>query len=235
MRTRPLKSRGAHVERGQMPRFWRSISPSGRLLAWLCVVVIASVGVLAGIFFRAAGPPTERDAPARFPYVVGQPGPGSQAPELRLASTAGRTFDLGRSRGTTLLYFMEGVMCEPCWDQLADIERNFSRFRALGIDRIVSIDCDPVGISRRKLVDEGLKSEVLYDPHEVMFRYRTNEYGMMGDGMNGHSFVLVGPDGTIEWRADYGGSQTGYTMYVPVDSLLADIRDGPVRTQARGV
>ena len=29
---------------------------------------------------------------------------------------------------------------------------------------------------------------------------------MMGDMRDGHSFVLVGPDGVIRWRADYGGS-----------------------------
>jgi peroxiredoxin Q/BCP len=45
---------------------------------------------------------------------------------------------------------------------------------------------------------------------------------MMGDMRDGHSFVLVGPDGTIRWRADYGGAPD-YTMFLPTDKVLADL------------
>lgn len=55
--------------------------------------------------------------------------------------------------------------------------------------------------------------------------YDANSYGMMGDSANGHSFIVVGPDGIIRWRADYGGAPD-YTMFVPVPSLLADIEAG---------
>lgn len=48
---------------------------------------------------------------------------------------------------------------------------------------------------------------------------------MMGASRNGHSFVLVGPDGKIQWRADYGGAPK-YTMYVPADTILADLKAG---------
>ena len=58
--------------------------------------------------------------------------------------------------------------------------------------------------------------------------YSTPDYRMAGmsESFNGHSFLLVAQDGTIEWRADYGGPSTGNTMYVPVDSLLTDIERG---------
>ncbi|MDQ2706498.1 MAG: hypothetical protein M3Z25_02170 [Actinomycetota bacterium] len=49
---------------------------------------------------------------------------------------------------------------------------------------------------------------------------------MMGTSRDGHSFILVGPDGRIQWRADYGGAPN-YTMYVPLDQLAADLRAGP--------
>lgn len=48
---------------------------------------------------------------------------------------------------------------------------------------------------------------------------------MMGDSTAGHSFVLIGPDGEIQWRADYGGAPD-YTMYLPVPKLLADLDAG---------
>lgn len=48
---------------------------------------------------------------------------------------------------------------------------------------------------------------------------------MMGDSRDGHSSILVSPDGTIRWRADYGGPPK-YTMYLPTDSQLTDLRAG---------
>jgi peroxiredoxin Q/BCP len=48
---------------------------------------------------------------------------------------------------------------------------------------------------------------------------------MMGTSANGHSFIVVGPDGKIERRLDYGGAPD-YTMYVPLPTLLADLRGG---------
>ncbi|WP_438452434.1 hypothetical protein, partial [Listeria monocytogenes] len=67
---------------------------------------------------------------------------------------------------------------------------------------------------------------VLSDPDlAVSSAYHANDYGMMGRSRDGHSFVLVGPDGRIRWRADYGGAPD-YTMYLPVPNLIADMRQG---------
>jgi peroxiredoxin Q/BCP len=52
---------------------------------------------------------------------------------------------------------------------------------------------------------------------------------MMGPSTDGHTFILVDPSGTIAWRADYGGAPD-YTMYVPVNDLIADIRAGNSRS-----
>jgi hypothetical protein len=48
---------------------------------------------------------------------------------------------------------------------------------------------------------------------------------MMGRSRDGHSFILVGPDGKIRWRADYGGAPD-YTMFLPAANLVGQIRDG---------
>ena len=45
---------------------------------------------------------------------------------------------------------------------------------------------------------------------------------MMGDMRDGHSFLLVGPEGTIAWRADYGG-EPDYVMFVPTVKILSDL------------
>jgi peroxiredoxin Q/BCP len=55
--------------------------------------------------------------------------------------------------------------------------------------------------------------------------YTANSYGMMGNSRDGHTFVVVGPDGRIRFRDDYGGSPN-YTMYVSISNLVAALREG---------
>jgi len=167
------------------------------------------------------------NAGGKFKFKVGEPGPGQAAPPIRLTSNLIGTFDLSAFRGkTVLLYFQEGLTCQPCWDQMKDIEKNIGEFRALGVDLIVSITTDPGDLIQRKVSDEKISTPVLSDPDLAVSRtYHTNDYGMMGNSRNGHTFILVGPDGKIVWRADYGGAPD-YTMYLPVPDLLADLRRG---------
>jgi len=75
----------------------------------------------------------------------------------------------------------------------------------------------------QKTADERFTTPVLSDPNMAVSQaYDANQYGMMGTMRDGHSFVLVGPDGQIRWRADYGGAPR-YTMFVPTDKMLADL------------
>lgn len=158
-------------------------------------------------------------------FQVGEPGVGANAPSISLASTTGGPVQLADYRGkSVLLYFQEGIGCQPCWDQLRDLEARRTELKAAGIDEIVTVTTDPVELLARKAADEGLTSPVLSDPDlKVSRMYQTNSFGMMGDSRNGHSFLLVAPDGTITWRADYGGAPK-YTMFVPVDRVLADLK-----------
>lgn len=149
----------------------------------------------------------------------------ASAPSISLAATTGSPVQLADYRGkSVLLYFQEGLGCQPCWDQLRDLEARTADLAAAGIDEIVTVTTDPVELLARKAADEGLTTPVLSDPDlSVSREYETNSFGMMGDSRNGHSFVLVDPDGKITWRADYGGAPK-YTMFVPVDRLLADLK-----------
>ncbi len=199
---------------------------------WVALIVGAAVLALGVIFYlnnaasgnnSAAG----SNQAGKYAFQVGSPGSGQQAPALQLPSTAGGTFDLSAQRGkTVLLYFQEGLTCQPCWDQLKDIQSHMSDFHALGIDTVVSITTDPLNALQQKVTDEGLTIAVLSDPHlAVSQAYTANGYGMMGNSRDGHTFIMVSPDGRIRWRADYGGAPN-YTMYVPVSNLIADIRAG---------
>jgi peroxiredoxin Q/BCP len=149
------------------------------------------------------------------------------APALNLPSTAGGNFDLAAMPGkTTLLYFQEGTDCEPCWTQLHDMQSDMGAFHAAGINNVVSITTDSLSALKQKASDEGVRIPVLSDPTlAVSHAYNANQYGMMGTAMDGHSFVVVGPTGTIEWRGDYGGAPN-YTMFVPDQTLLKQMRAG---------
>lgn len=166
-----------------------------------------------------------------YPYAVGSPGPGATALPLTLPSTRGGTFDLASYRGKkqVLLYFQEGLTCQPCWTQLQAIQNDLPKFHALGIGPIVSITTDPINELKQKVRDEGITIPVLADVGATFSStsaWGTNKYQMqMMGNRNGHTFILVGKDGRIRWRADYGGAPK-YTMYVPDERLLTDLRDG---------
>ncbi|MGH2695757.1 MAG: peroxiredoxin family protein [Actinomycetota bacterium] len=196
---------------------------------WLVAGAVV-LAVLLAIFVAGGG----QQGAERYSYAVGNPGPGEPAPALRLPATDGSTFDMADLRGKrVLLYFQEGIMCQPCWDQLRDIERRWDDFDAAGIDTIASITSDDLGALRQKVALEKLSTPLLSDPGvQVSRNWEVNLYGMMGTSMNGHSLIVVGPDGTVEWRADYGG-KPNYTMYVPVDRLLSDLRAGLAKGDAR--
>jgi hypothetical protein len=58
---------------------------------------------------------------------------------------------------------------------------------------------------------------VLSDPTlQVSRSYNANRYGMMGYTRDGHTFILVGPDGIIRWRSDYGAAPD-YIMFLPTE------------------
>lgn len=210
------------------------VSPSkpAKRIGLLRVAIVAGVvAVLAVVFFVILGSsPTTPAGPgdtSAAGYEVGSPAPGAEAPGFSLPSTSGETVNLSDYRGkSVLLYFHEGIGCQPCWDQIRDLDGAQAQLQAAGIDQLLTITSGPVDLIAQKMADDKLIAPALADTKlDVSRTYQTNKYGMMGDSRNGHSFILVGPDGRIEWRADYGGPPK-YTMYVPVDTLLSDLEAG---------
>ena len=163
----------------------------------------------------------------KFRFAVGDPGPGKPAPPIVLTSSTLGKFDLAAQHGKgVLLYFQEGIGCQPCWDQMRDYATSEARFKAVGVDELVTITVDSPQLLARKMRQDGVTGIVLADLDLAVSKaYHANDYGMMGDSTDGHTFIYVDPTGTIRWRADYGG-KPDFTMYVPPDNLLADLRAG---------
>lgn len=197
-----------------------------RRMTWLLsgAVAVVALMVLYAVFSTS---PAKNTSNSGTSYDVGSPGTGQTAPAFTLSASTGKQISLSDYRGkNVLLYFQEGLTCQPCWDQITDLEKSAAKVKAVGIDQIVSITTDPADLITRKTKDMGLSTPVLSDPDlKVSKQYEANQFGMMGASRDGHSFLLVGPDGTIHWRADYGGAPD-YTMYVAVDKLLADLKAG---------
>lgn len=222
------------AKRGQSPKTYRpSTSTRSRRTLWLLLALPVVIAGLYGltVIGKGGGDGSSASGGGKYQYAVGSPGPGAAAPALKLPSTAGGTFDLASYRGKAqvLLYFQEGLTCQPCWDQMQAIQKDIAKFHALGIGPIVSITTDPLDQIKQKVKDEGLTIPVLSDvgaTYSSPSAWGTNQYQMqmMGD-RNGHSFILVGKNGRIRWRADYGGAPN-YTMFVPDDRLLADLQQG---------
>ncbi len=202
---------------------------TARIVSVAAVAIGIAILALGGIYYltNTGAPASGNGLAGKYPIAVGSPGSGQEAPPIKLPSTEGGTFDLASARGeTVLLYFQEGLMCQPCWDQITDMEARWGEFEELGVDRAVSITSDPLDALKQKVESEGISTPVLSDPDlAVSETYDANSYGMMGGSRNGHTFIVVGPEGEIKWRADYGGPPD-YTMYVPVENLLADLRQG---------
>jgi peroxiredoxin Q/BCP len=194
------------------------------MIIGVAVLVVFAVGVLYLIYQSSQSKQSATAGGSGYTHTVGQPRAGATAPAFTLTSGNGGQVSLADFRHkNVLLYFQEGLSCQPCWDQIRDLENNHTQLRAAGVDAVVSITTDPANLIGRKVTDEKLSIPVLSDPTLAVSRtYQANEYGMMGDMRDGHSFVLVGPDGVIRWRADYGGAPD-YTMFLPTDRMLADL------------
>jgi peroxiredoxin len=207
----------------------RALSGTGRGMRRVTILMIAVIAVfaIAVLYLVYRGGHVSSSMPGSasgYRHVVGEPGIGDVAPGFTLTAADGKPMSLADYRGhSVLLYFHEGLSCQPCWDQIRDLEKNSDALHRADVDAVVSITTDPADLIGRKTADEGLSTPVLSDPTLAVSRaYHANDYGMMGDMRDGHSFVLVGPDGKIRWRADYGG-KPDYTMFVPTPKLLADL------------
>ena len=188
-------------------------------------IAAVAAGVVAGLFVIFTG--ASHSGKSAYPYQAGRPGKGQAAPGFTLAASTGGRISLSQYRGkNVLLFFQEGLTCQPCWNQIADLQHHAAQLRAAGISDVVSITTDPAGAITQKARDMHLTIPVASDPNlAVSQAYHANAYGMMGSSRDGHTFILVGPDGKIRWRADYGGAPK-YIMFLPTTTLLADIKAG---------
>ena len=191
----------------------------------LGIVGVGALVVGIAAFNTLNGADTPGSSAHAVAYEVGRPGPGDPAPDFSLTGADGQTLKFADLRGKqVLLYFHEGLGCDPCWRQIDAITADMAKFKSLGIDEVIAISADPPAAQGQRAKRTGITMPTLADPDRaVSGAYGTLAYGMMNGALPGHTFILVNPDGKIRWRADYGGAPN-YTMFVADDTLLAELR-----------
>lgn len=187
-----------------------------RLLRWgLITAVVAAV--IAGTYLYWTAAPVASGRPGDPRITLGA---GAVAPDFTLPSTDGRQVSLADYRSTknVLLFFQEGVMCPPCWQQMRDLQVDRAKLDALNV-ALVTITVDPLPM----LVENAARERVggmtlLQDEGARVSRAYQAVYVSMHPGERpGHTFVLVDPEGKILWRQDF------VEMYVPNDLVLGPV------------
>ena len=149
------------------------------------------------------------------------PGPalGTIAPSFSLTNAVSGTHVTRASLAghKTLLFFSEGVSCQPCIIQTADLQNNKALANA-GI-RLVSITTDPPGELAQAASQYAIHTPMLADPTTSM----SAAYGMLGHGgmqhptQDGHAFMLLNANGRVLWHQAYS------QMYVDPSQLLQNM------------
>ncbi len=193
---------------GAVSRNWKAMA--------FAAVLVAAIVVVGYLAVR----PTGADGTLAEEWI-GRPAPDFSLPD----AVDGSMFTLNdpAEPGWTLLLLNEGLGCAPCYQQTADLGKDHARFHELGV-RMASIQPNSLSSLRQWTRDAGVSNiAVLSDPDlRVEEAYETTgaDVSMMPGMTAGHTFVLVDPDGIVQWRADYGPG----VMYVDQDEVYDAVR-----------
>jgi len=135
--------------------------------------------VLYLVFRSAPGATHSAGTGSGYPHVAGDPKAGTAAPAFTLTSGAGKPVSLSDTTAArVLLYFQEGLSCQPCWDQIRDMEHNQAALRADGVDAVLSITTDRADLIGRKGRRRETHHSSAVGPRPCGIRaYDANQYG----------------------------------------------------------
>ena len=185
------------------------------IVASLAAVLIASAVLLGG---------NKQSTPSDHVRFMGDAGAGAtvgkRAPDFSLTNVVtGKPVSSASLRGReTMLFFSEGINCQACMVQAADLQED-ATLRKAGI-RLVSVTTDSPGDLANAAKQYGITTPLLADPSTKM----SSAYGMLGHGgmghptQDGHAFMLVGASGKVLWHRAY------QEMYVKPSQLMHDMR-----------
>ena len=149
---------------------------------------------------------------------------GNAAPDFSLPATLGQSFRLSdyRDKSNVLLFFNEGLACQPCLTQMQGLDALNSEFNGLNVV-VVSITGDSLQILKDWAQNSGPRHGLVLSDQNLqvsgMYDMLGPNVSMMPGSAPGHSFILVNKEGMIIWRQDYGP----YNMSVPNNEIIAAV------------
>jgi peroxiredoxin Q/BCP len=217
------EKQAARAERLRREQEARSKQHREKLMRWGGIGAVGLIAVaLVTVAVAGGGKGTSRGADNMSGATADGPAQGTIAPNFSLTNVVtGKPVTRTSLAGhKTLLFFSEGVGCQPCIIQTADLEKS-QAFAQTGI-RLVSVTTDPPSALAQAAGQYGIRTPMLADPTTSM----SAAYGMLGHGgmqhptEDGHAFMLLDANGRVLWHQAYS------QMYVDPSQLLADM--GPM-------
>jgi len=99
-----------------------------------------------------------------------------------------------------------------------DLQEDLGEFEDLDV-QVLAVSTDSLDDLQEMAADNGLSEIPLFSDGDASI---SGAYGVLGKGMHsdkpGHTFVLIDPQGVIQWRRDYS------EMYVPNEQVLGAVR-----------
>jgi len=186
-----------------------------RRASYGAVGVIAAALITLAVTLGGSNPAGPKATSGATGPEVGQKAPAFALPDAQ----SGKDVSLASLRGKkTMLFFSEGLMCQACMVQIADLEKA-GTLEKQGIE-LLHVSTDAVPELAEGAKQYGITTPLLSDiSTEMSFAYGMLGHGGMGHPQtNGHAFMLLDENGKVLWHRAY------QEMYVKADQLLADMR-----------
>lgn len=187
-------------------------------------IIIAIVAIFALIGSRS------QSANQNNQTGAGSSTEGQMAPDFSLPSATGTTITLSsfRDKQSVLIYFHEGLTCDPCLQQMPELDKYIPEFDKMNV-KLLYVAMDSPDDMKKSVGRYNIRTPVLsYMDARTEKDYNLLPYSMGMGRRAGHTFVLVGTDGKILWRKDYwpsvGMSVPGGKMFVPGSEILSEVQ-----------
>lgn len=159
------------------------------------VIVIAGLTIVNNLFFKEHAPKLIKA--------------GEAARAFELPSLDGSTINLAQYDGKTLLLNFWASWCEPCRQEMPDLQAQYDKWRDQGVV-VLGINVAENKVTAGAYVQQlGLKFPIVLDQNQDVRK----KYGVY----NYPSSVFIGPDGKV------GKVIEGQMTATTIDNLLAEL------------
>lgn len=176
----------------------------------IAIIVIAAIAYFSG----------DRLATAEI-QTTGELKIGDSAPAFALPATTGEELSLASYEGKpVVLYFNEGVACQPCWQQIVSLEKD-TGFTSLDVP-LVTISPSALSQWGTIIRSSRISSPILADTDNSIsgsYGVLSMKSSMHGGSSPGHTFLLLDSQHKVVWIGDYP------QMNMPANEMIRVIKD----------